>query len=90
MLQKRKLSQRAAAPTQVFDNNQPTMVRKRQKLTKQAPTRAQPSRAKVKNAILQTHKKNSNHQPPPASRHRSVLKLDCLVPSPTFPNLRAR
>jgi hypothetical protein len=55
------------------------MVRKRKKSTKQAPTRAQPSQAKVKNAILRTHKKKSDHQPPPARRHPSVLKLDRLV-----------
>jgi hypothetical protein len=30
--------------------------------------------------ILVTHKKKNHLQPPPASRHGSILKLDCVVP----------
>jgi hypothetical protein len=56
------------------------MVRKCGKLTKLMPRSAQPSCAKDKNVIPPTHKKKSHLQPPPASRHRSVLTLDSVVP----------
>jgi hypothetical protein len=56
------------------------MVQKRQKTIKEQPTSAQPSRASDQNVILVTPKKKNRLQPPPASRHRSVLKLDRVVP----------
>jgi hypothetical protein len=80
LLEKRELSQRAAASTQIFDNNQPTMVRKCQMAIKAQESSATQSRAMDENAILPTSKKKSRQQPPPASRHRSVLTLDRLVP----------
>jgi hypothetical protein len=80
MLQKCELSQRAAAPTQMFDDNQPTMVRKCQRARSSQLPMATQSHATDVNAIITTSKKKSRHQPPPASRHRSVLTLDCVVP----------
>jgi hypothetical protein len=56
------------------------MVRQSQKTIKELPTRAQPSPANDQNVILVTHKKKNRTQPPPASRHRSVLKLDRVIP----------
>ena len=56
------------------------MMRKCGKLSKELPTSAQPQRAQDQNVILPTHKKKSRQQPPPASRHRSVLTLDHVVP----------
>jgi hypothetical protein len=47
---------------------------------KAKPISARQSRATDVNAILPTAKKKSRQQPPPASRHRSVLTLDRLVP----------
>ena len=55
------------------------MVRECQKTIKQLPTSAQPSRANDQNVILVTPKKKNRFQPPPASRHRSVLKLNRAV-----------
>jgi hypothetical protein len=63
-----------------FNNKQATMVRKRRKTIKEVPTSAQPSSADEKDVILATYKKKNCLQPPPASRHRSVLKLDRVVP----------
>jgi hypothetical protein len=54
-------------------------VRKCGKISKELPTSAQPPRAQDQNVILPTHKKKSRQQPPPASQHRSVLKLDHVV-----------
>jgi hypothetical protein len=56
------------------------MVRKCGKTSEEMPTSAQPPRAQDQNVILPTHKKKSCQQPPPASRHRSVLTLDHVVP----------
>jgi hypothetical protein len=56
------------------------MVRKCQTTIKQLPTSAQPSRANDQNVILVTPKKKNRFQPPPASQHRSVLKLARAVP----------
>jgi hypothetical protein len=55
------------------------MVRKCGKTSKEMPTSAQPPRAQDQNVILPTHKKKSRQQPPPASRHRSVLTMDHVV-----------
>jgi hypothetical protein len=79
LLKKRELSQRAATPTQMFDNNQPTMVRKCQMANKKVQTSAPQSRAKDQNVILPTSKKKSNQQPPPASWHRSLSTLAHVV-----------
>ena len=79
LLQKRELSQRAAAPSQVFDNNQPTMVRKYVMGRKEKRPSTTQSCALVGNATAPTSKKKSRQQPPPASRHRSVLTLDRVV-----------
>jgi hypothetical protein len=38
-----------------------------------------PSRAKYQDVILQTDKKKSRQQPPPASQHQSVLTLDNIL-----------
>jgi hypothetical protein len=56
------------------------MVRNRQKTIKELPTRAQPSTTDEKDVILAPYQKKNCLQPPPASRHRSVLKLDRVVP----------
>ncbi len=56
------------------------MVRKCGKTSKEMPTSAQPPCAQDQNVILPTHKKKSRQQSPPASRHRSVLTLDHVVP----------
>jgi hypothetical protein len=79
LLQKRELSQRAAAPSQVFDNNQPTMVTKDVMARKEKRPSTTQSCALVENATAPTSKKKSCQQPPPASRHRSVLTLDRVV-----------
>ena len=50
------------------------------KTIKELPTSAQPSRANDQNVNLATHKKKNRVYPPPASRQRSVLKLDRFVP----------
>jgi hypothetical protein len=80
MHQKSELSQRAAAPTHMFDNNQPTMVRESQMAVQDQQASARQLREMDVNAIVSTSKKKSRQQPPPASRHRSVLTLDCVVP----------
>jgi hypothetical protein len=54
-------------------------MRKCGKTSKELPTSAQPPCAQDQNVILPTHKKKSRQQPPPASRHRSVLTLDHVV-----------
>ncbi len=61
-------------------SKQATMVRTCQKMIKELTTRAQPSRAKHQNVNLATHKKKNRFQPPPASPHRSLLKLHRVVP----------
>jgi hypothetical protein len=78
MLQKCELSQRAAAPTQMFDNNQPTMVRKCQMAMKDQQSSATQSPATDDNAILLTSKRKSRQQPPPASKPTSV-RFDTYV-----------
>ncbi len=56
-------------------------MRKCGKTSKELPTSAQPPCAQDQNVILPTHKKKSRQQePPPASRHWSVLTLDHVVP----------
>jgi hypothetical protein len=74
MHQKSELSQRAAAPTHMFDNNQPTMVRESQMAVHDQQASARQLREMDVNAIVSTSKKKSRQQPPPASRHRSVKK----------------
>jgi hypothetical protein len=56
------------------------MMQKCGKTSKELPTSAQLPRAQDQNVILPTHKKKSRQQSPPASRHRSVLTLDHVVP----------
>ncbi len=56
------------------------MVQKRQKTIKEQQTSEQQARESDQNVILVTPKKKNRLQPPPASRHRSVLKLDRVVP----------
>jgi hypothetical protein len=63
-------------------SKQATMVRKCRTTIDQLPTSAQPSSATDQKTILVTHKKKNRLQPPPASRHRSILKLD-RVENPT-------
>ena len=64
----------------MFDNNQPTMVRESQMAVQDQQVSARQLREMDVNAIVSTSKKKSRQQPPPASRHRSVLTLDCVVP----------
>ncbi len=63
----------------MFDNNQPTMVRKYVMGRKEKRPSTTQSCALVENASAPTSKKKSRQQPPPASRHRSVLTLDRVV-----------
>ncbi len=72
--------QRGMTTTQIFKSKLVTVVGKFQKTSKELPTSAQPPRAQDQNVILPTHNKKSRQQPPPASRHRSLLTLDHVVP----------
>ena len=63
----------------MFDNNQPTMVRKCQMAMTNQESIATQACAMDENVILPASKKKSRQQPPPASRHRSFLTLDRVV-----------